>query len=361
MDYYKLLLIILVIILLFIVLSYLLKKRQVILKMDKTPSVLEGLAAQDEVDALKRKYAPVKIKNVLTSIQNLPLRELCIKSSYSSAWSGYYISTDMIKLILSRGYRYLDIPIYYGPDSIPYVFYSNDTNMIDSNNTISLDTVFKTIAASAFSNICPNPADPLFIELRITPDKDYVIYGVIADLIQSNLIQKMYIDINNRAKLIYSTTSLSTLMGKIILIINITNNEDFASKSQPLSFLMNAILGKDFSLKTYRQFMKSNNTTSYSVINYNMPPTTNIDVYTTVMPEPTESYPIPNIYSIALSYGCQNLLMPFYANDPMITFYESIFDDQATAFIPMGNMLLNGESYFSSKNPIKSKIAFGPF
>jgi hypothetical protein len=270
----------------------------------------------------------------------------------------------MIKLILSRGYRYLDIPIYYGNDSIPYVFYSSDTNMIDPNNTIPLDNVFKTIASSAFSNVCPNPGDPLFIELRITPDADGLIYEPIANLITSNFLQKMYVDTNNRAKIIYTNTLLSNLMGKIIFFINFANNENFSSKSQNLAFLMNGILNQqEFLFKSYRQINNSNDTnnTSYSVINYSMPPSTNIDKHTTIMPETTESYPIPNIHNVVLRYGCQNLLIPFYVNNPMITLYESVFDDQETAFIPMGNMLLNGVAYFTSKNPKKSKIKYGPF
>jgi len=365
MSFYKIVLIILVFILLIIVLSYLLQKRQTILQMTTASNLIEGFAAQDEVDALNRKYKPVKIKNVISSVQKLPLREVCIKSSYSSAWSGTYISTDMIKLILSRGYRYLDIPIYYGNDSIPYVFYSSDTNIIDPNNTIPLDNVFKTIASSAFSNVSPNPGDPLFIELRITHDADGLIYDPIANLITSNFLQKMYVDTNNRAKIIYTNTLLSNLMGKIIFFINFANNENFSSKSQNLAFLMNGILNQqEFLFKSYRQINNNSNetnNTSYSVINYSMPPTTNIDKHTTIMPETTESYPIPNIHNVVLRYGCQNLLIPFYVNNPMITLYESVFDDQETAFIPMGNMLLNGDAYFTSKNPAKSKIKYGAF
>lgn len=364
MSFYKIVLIVLVFILLFIVLSYLLQKRQTILQMTSASKTIEGLAAQDEVDALKRKYKPVKIKNVIYSIQKLPLREVCIKSSYSSSWSGTYISTDMINLILSRGYRYLDIPIYYGNDSIPYVFYSTDANMIDPNNTIPLDNVFKTIAASAFSNVSPNPGDPLFIELRITPDANGLIYDSIANLITSNFLQKMYIDTNNRAIIIFKSTLLSNLMGKIIFFINFANNENFASKSQNMAFLMNGILNQqEFLFKSYRQVTASNDTdnTKYSVINYSMPPTTNIDKHTTIMPEATESYPIPNIHDVVLRHGCQNLLIPFYVNSPLITLYESVFDDQQTAFIPMGNMIINGDAYFTSKNPAKSKIKYGPF
>jgi hypothetical protein len=358
---YKILLVFLVFILLAIVLSHLLKKRQIILQLDNAPKTLEGMMATVEVDALKRVYKPVKIKNVISSIQKLPLRELCIKASYSSAWSGTYISTDMIKLILSRGYRYLDIPIYYGNDSIPYVFYSNDTNMIDPVNTIPLDNVFKTIASSAFSNVSPNSGDPLFIELRITPDTNGLIYDSIANLITSNFLQKMYIDANNRSKIINSSTTLNNLMGKIIFFINFNGNENFASKSQNLSFLMNGILGQEeFLLKNYRQ-VTVNFGYTYSVTSYNMPPITNVIKHSTIMPDATESYPIPNIHNMVLNFGCQNFLIPFYANDPMISLYETVFDDQSTAFVPMGNMLINAEVYLNSKNPAKSKIKYGAF
>ena len=157
MDFYRILLIIVILILFMCIMMQLLNQRQKILQMNLT---IEGMGPADEVAALTNRYKSVTIQNVSPSIQNLPLRELCIKASYSSAWSGSYVSTDMIKLILSRGYRYLDIPIYYGDDSNPYVFYSTDSNTIDINSAIPLDNVFKTIAASAFSNDSPNPADP---------------------------------------------------------------------------------------------------------------------------------------------------------------------------------------------------------
>jgi hypothetical protein len=361
MGIYNLLLIILVIFLWIIVMSYLLQKRQTILQMATPSRVVEGMGPKDEVAALTKRYSPVKIKNVTQSVQKLPLREVCIKSSYSSAWSGSYISTDMIKLILSRGYRYLDIPIYYGQDSNPYVFYSNDTNAIDPNNTIPLDNVFKAIASSAFSEVSPNSADPLFIELRITPDAIGNVYDSVASLIQSNFTQRMYVDSQNRAILIYEYTQLSDLMGKIIFLINITKNDNFASKSQTLAFSMNGILGdQGFLLNTYRN-VKENKQKKYKVTNYGVPVTTNIEKHTTIMPEVTESYAIPNIYNTVLEHGCQNLVIPFYQSDSMIALYENVFDDQESAFIPMANMLINGEYYFSNKNPRKSKISYGAF
>ena len=70
---------------------------------------------------------------------NLPLREYCIKSSYNTALSGKYVSTDMIKYVLTRGCRFLDFEIFY-VDNGPCVAYSVDPTFVTvtSKNTIKL-------------------------------------------------------------------------------------------------------------------------------------------------------------------------------------------------------------------------------
>lgn len=364
MDFYRILLIVSILIIFMCMIMRLLNQRQKILQMKST---IEGMGPADEVAALTTRYKPVTIQNVSNTIQNLPLRELCIKSSYSSAWSSSYVSTDMIKLILSRGYRHLDIPIYYAADSNPYVFYSTDSNTVDTLSAIPLDNVFKTIAASAFSNDSPNPADPLFIELRVVADANNKTYDTIAQSIQSNFAQRLYVDANNRAILIDDSTILKNLMGKVVFIANATYNENFESKSQAFAFSMNGILGvAPLELKTYRQIKplkpKEEPKSQYKITSYNMPPTTNIKKYTTLMPEITESYkdfPIPNLFEVTYRYGIQNVFVPFYANSPMILLYENFFNDQRSAFVPMANVLIYAGNYYSEiKNAPKSKINY---
>ena len=364
MDFYRILLIIVILILFMCIMMKLLNQRQKILQMNQT---IEGMGPSNEVAALTNRYKSVTIQNVSPSIQNLPLRELCIKASYASAWSGSYVSTDMIKLILSRGYRYLDIPIYYGDDSNPYVFYSTDSNTIDINSAIPLDNVFKTIAASAFSNDSPNPADPLFIELRIIADTTNKTYDTIAQLIQSIFSQRLYLDTNNRAIVINGSTLLKNIMGKVIFLANVTYNENFESNSQAFAFAMNGVLGVNpMQLKTYRQFTplkkKEEITTKYKIVKYEMPPTTNLTEYTTMIPEITESYkeyPIPNLFEATYRYGIQVLVVPFYVNSPMVLLYENFFNDQRAALVPMANVLGYASNYFSEiKNAPKSKINY---
>lgn len=361
MEFYRILLIILVIIIFSIVFIRLINQRNQILAITTKSTVIEGMGAADEASGLGRRYKPVTIVNTQQSIQNLPLRELCIKASYSSTWSGSYMSTDMVKLILSRGYRYLDIPIYYGEDARPYSFYSTDSNTIDTNATLPLDTVFNVIASSAFSNNSPNSSDPLFIELRITPDKNNNVYDKVASLIQSNFQQTLYLDSQNRAVLIDGSTPLYALLGKTIFLINVTDNPNFASASQLFAFSMNAVLGENpFILKKYDQVKKNYSMrTRYKVITYDTSPTTNISAYTTLMPEVTESNAIPNIYNAVLHFGIQVVVVPFYTVDPMIMLYEQTFDEERSAFIPMAKMITNAIYHLQNKNPRKSQMPFG--
>jgi len=352
MEFYRVMLIILIIILFIFVFGRLMNQRQKILAMSTQPTI-EGMEeTSNELAGLSSRYDPVKIKNTTASIQRLPLRELCIKSSYSTPWTGSTMSTEMIKLILSRGYRYLDIPVYNGPKSEPYVCYSRDANTIDENTIIPLSNAFNTIASSAFSAISPNPADPLFIELRIIPDSNNLIYSSITTLIKQIFNEKLYVDANGRAILIDGFTPLNELMGKIIFLINVTNNENFASANQDFAFTMNSVVGgTSIGLKTYRQVASSRKPrkTPYKVVSYNMPPTTNIKDYIVLMPEINESFDIPNIYTVTIEYGIQITKMPFYVNNGKVLLYENIFDDQESSFIPMANMLINSKYYEKSK------------
>jgi len=367
MDFYRILIIVVILMLFTCIMMLLLNQRQKILQMT---TMIEGMDSLDgQVSALANRYPKVTIKNVTASVEKLPLRELCIKASYSTAWSGSYMSSDMIKLILSRGYRYLDIPVYYALDSTPYVFYSRDDNNIDTINALPLDNAFKTIAANAFSDGSPNPSDPLFIELRVKIYKkiDNKCYDTIADLIKSNFAERLYVDTNHRAFSIDGSTVLRNLMGKVIFLANATYDETFESKSQAYSFAMNGILGvKSMRLKTYRQFrplnLKKNKIIArYRIENENVP-STNITQYTTMMPEITESYkdyPIPNLFEIVYRNGIQILMMPFYVNSPMVLLYEKFFNDQRAAFVPMANVLIYASNYLSDiKYTPKSRINF---
>ena len=111
----------------------------------------------------------------------LPLKEYIVMSSYNSARSGKYMNVDMIKYVLSKGCRFLDFQVFFGPDpnpkdpknvaTLPFVAYSSNTSdsviNLESLNQVLLNDVFMAISKNAFSSPSPNPGDPLFINLRI--------------------------------------------------------------------------------------------------------------------------------------------------------------------------------------------------
>ena len=77
-------------------------------------SVSSSLFSSNEKNELSNMTStfPILIKN-MNKTKNLKLKDYCIKSSYNTAVSGNYVSTDTISYIISRGVRYIDFEIFY--------------------------------------------------------------------------------------------------------------------------------------------------------------------------------------------------------------------------------------------------------
>ena len=127
---------------------------------------IESYTGMDEIKKIKSSMSGYSFSS--TNKVDLPLREYCIKSSYNSALSGNYVSTDMIKYVLGRGCRFLDFEIFYINNN-PCVAYSADPTFvtITSKNFITLNEALKTVIINGFSGPSPNANDPLFIHFRI--------------------------------------------------------------------------------------------------------------------------------------------------------------------------------------------------
>ncbi len=137
-----------------------------------------------------------RLQGVNKTLDSLPIKEFCIKSSYGSATTGKYVHLDMVKHVLSRGCRLLDFDVFYAKDGdnfVPKVGFSSDVNnyFIESKNSLLLDDVFSTIAAHAFSQTSPNRTDPLFINIRIKSN-DSAIYSTVAKSIDAKLKSILY-------------------------------------------------------------------------------------------------------------------------------------------------------------------------
>jgi hypothetical protein len=196
------------------------------------------------------------IATVNATKQTLPLKEYIVMSSYNSARSGKYMNVDMVKYVLSKGCRFLDFQVFFGPDpdpkdpknvaTLPFVAYSSNTSdsviNLESLNQVLLNDVFMAISKYAFSSPSPNPGDPLFINLRIytTPtsasttdakstnseENTIKLYQQIALLIYTYFNNKLY-HASKTANDVYGNTILSDIMGKIIISLDIKVAPDY--------------------------------------------------------------------------------------------------------------------------------------
>ena len=179
MDYLNIFLYIIIFILFAIILCNLYMKTQVkYVSLDNNEGLAqqEGFTGQDsEISQIENNKDMAHIGGIQTldtKYSELPIKEYCIKASYNSAVSGNYVSKNMLKHVLSRGCRFLDLEIFYIEHKnsfMPVVAKSSDPKFIsfDTNNHITLEEAFTSIISNAFSGNSPNKGDPLFLHLRI--------------------------------------------------------------------------------------------------------------------------------------------------------------------------------------------------
>ena len=111
MGFIRIFLIILILVIFGIIMMKLLNERASIIKGD-VPTLKEGMSVKDEIIKLLGVSTEVSIDNMNEKRLGMPLREYCIKASYNSAYSGSVISADMIKHVIYRGCRFIDLQIH---------------------------------------------------------------------------------------------------------------------------------------------------------------------------------------------------------------------------------------------------------
>jgi len=187
-----------------------------------------GLDDNEEYKKIKNNKDFLSIGNIQSmqsKYANLPLKEYCIKTSYNSATTGKSVNKNMVKFVLSRGCRLLDFEVFYTKKNntyMPVVAESTDPEfkLFDTDNSISLESVFSTVISNAFSNTSPNKKDPLFIHLRIKT-KDTNCYAEVAKLMDSILKPKLF------EGEVTKETKLSELLGKIVIVVDKTIHRDY--------------------------------------------------------------------------------------------------------------------------------------
>ena len=290
---------------------------------------------------------------IQTTSGTLPLSQYHIFSSWNSACSGKFVSTQQIKNVLSTGCRFLDFPIDNkdGESNIYSPVFTKDA----CNNFISLYQAIQTCVDNAFQNYITidfnctsdndntksqkytitNYNDPLFIQLRfprVSKRIDIAYLNSVAETV-GYLIKGRQYDTNI---VLDTDTTLNQLNQKIVLLVDVTNIS-LSYKDSKLSNITNLAVGH-FSgvmmfpfqtlLKTVPQnippninFSKVNskNIDSYIPIEqYTMAIPTNI---LTLTVQPT----IKQVIELAVYHNVQFMPFIFYQENSLLTDYIQFF------------------------------------
>lgn len=322
---------------------------------------------------LDSKELPSGIRDMPESSQDMELMQYCIKGSANSAYSGQYISDEMVKYVLSRGCRFLDFEVYYLPlddqteEYAPYVGYSSDPASVNSTtkNNYLFRKILKSTLANAFTRQSgdkyesPNPKDPLFLHIRLKTDNK--MRNRLYDLIHKDIntvfnsgYEDYYLvkkDSKTQAMTpirVNGNTPMKTLAQKVVFIFDY-EPEDYIGTYHNMTSD-----SAEFVRLTYDEM----NTFRYKA----MPPKkvdskrTDVDKFRFAVPDSNRSgQENANIHMAIQNYGVQVTLMQYYITDMGLIRAESLFQQYSAAVLPMVLLLnfiqRNGEGDFSKVSP----------
>jgi len=178
--------------------------------------------------------------------KSLSICQYAIKASYQTAWDGQDVSQDMIQYVLKRGCRWLQFDVFWdypsnsvSKESNSYtgvVSYTTDPQFLLSGvSKLAISDVFNAISQNAFTT-SPNSGDPLFIQ--ITPKYIDPPEGPGNVSYRSNLYQAIAHSIISQfitSRIYFGSlgpkTSIQSLMGKVVFIIDNTVSPLYATKT----------------------------------------------------------------------------------------------------------------------------------
>lgn len=341
MYLYKKILILLIIFISSYIMHLLLLKRKGIANLEG----LTNFSENSEVGLMKV-VTGTNISSITTNLE-LPLREFLIKSSYNSALSGNYVSTEAIKYVLSRGCRFLDFEVYF-IDNVPCVAYGTDPTFVTltSKNVITLNEALQTVIINAFSAPAPNLGDPIFIQLRIKSVNDEILNQIgmaVNNYLSNRLFQGE----------VTGNTQLRDLIGKIVLIVDTKLSpqyNDIKKYAKCVTSFATEIDGCYELAKYVNMESGGNNLHTYNyndLLNQNTTPLTIVDTdrketdvgLLRLIKPSLDSKSNPEYHDFIVNYGVQFISYRFYFKDKNLEDYEKLFFDMKSGIIPLSSVL----------------------
>ena len=244
---------------------------------------------------IENENKPVVYKNYNTNSihdNKTKIKDVFIKASYDSAFTGNYLSSEMVKFCLSQGCRFLDFQVDIS-NGIPSVVCKNndETNKTNSGtpDAISLLEVLKCTIDAGFNENSgtnypvTNINDPIFIHIRCNNNTYENVYTNVLTKLTNDNYYKNYLLWDNTNKFIIidpNTSNLSEYKNKAIIIVcgddENTNNKCNYKYSKTNSKFYSSIVPKKLSSDTNKfQIILSDETSLYEI-------KSNPDVFTSI-------------------------------------------------------------------------------
>lgn len=272
-----------------------------------------------------------KLRSIDTKLDKFKytLKDYYIKSAYNACSGGNYkndyVDVCILKNLLKQGVRGLDFEVF-SIDDKPVVATSTTDNyhVKETFNYIDFSNIMNIIRDYAFSgSTSPNPLDPIIIHLRFksTNIKMYKTLAKILENYNSILLGKKYSYENHGKNL--GDSGLSELMGKVIIIVDKSNN----------SFLESQEFYEYVNMTSNSMFMRA---LHYNDIAYTPDINELIEFnklgMTIGMPE-KGSNPVNPSGVVMRETGCQMLAMRYQYIDVNVEENDVFFNENGFAFV----------------------------
>jgi len=267
--------------------------------------------------------------NTANTFFQQPLRDYYIKSAYNACSGGDYkndyVDTCVVKSLLKQGVRALDFEIYSIDDEPVVATSTNDNYCVkETFNYVTFGEVLNVISNYAFTmSSAPNPADPLFIHLRIKSTNKKM-FEKLTELIENfNSSTGRILGPNySYSKKNLAAVPLNELAGKVIIMVDGTNKTILETK---FNEFVN-IVSKSAILRGLTNYEIVYTPDMDELINHNR-------VNMTIgFPDKGASPSNPNSL-IMRNNGCQFIAMRYQTVDTFLEENNTFFEENGTAFV----------------------------
>lgn len=257
------------------------------------------------------------------------LRDYYIKTAFNCCSSGKYkndfVNICALKNTIKRGARCLDFAIY-SVNNKPVISVSNNDDYTTKGtyNYLDFSEAMDVIKNYAFSGAtCPNPTDPLIINLRIFSNNK-IIYDEMANVLynslQNKMLDKKYSYEYNKQNL--GNVDLLEFIDKVIITVD-KNNPIFEQTklNEYVNIACNTPLFRTYNFNQLKSIQDYN-----ELINFNKKYMTFVKPDLNITPKNPSA-------ALTMMYGCQFTAIAYQINDAFCQHYEKLFDDNESAFI----------------------------